>query len=157
MMNSSQSMRQDAPYPHLLETLVEKINYKRGWTFSLENLDRGQGSMGLTLIINILEPDTYEPKRFICVNHYMIVPPAAFDERSWKRWLFDQVLLVEQHEASEFFEIEGVRPYAPHHAPGRNPYAIIEQGSLEDATTDYRGRRFTVDEKGAKKIEELLK
>lgn len=73
----------------------------------------------------------------------MPVPPAAYDRRSWQRWLFDQVLLVEQHEACEFFQVDGRRPYAPNHGPGRNPYTIHELGTAADAETDFRGRRDT--------------
>lgn len=141
------NLRQQAPYPETLERLVGCLRYKKGWEFSLVDLDRGQGSEGLTLIILVTSPNTYEPTSTIRVNHYMIVPPAAFDERAWSRWLFDQILLVEQHEASEFFQIEGHRPYAPNHAPGRNPYTLIDQGTPEDATTNYLGERFTI--KGA--------
>lgn len=139
-------MQQQAPYPELLAKLVERVQYKEGWKFSLGDLDRGQGSKGLTLIIGLTCPDTYAPAQAIRVNHYMIVPPAAFDERAWERWLFDQILLVEQHESAEFFQIGTHRPYAPNHAPGRNPYTLIDQGTPEDATTNYRGERFTVKE-----------
>lgn len=143
----SETLTQIAPFPAVLETLVAQVRYKSGWAFSLQDIDRGQGSAGLTLIIAITCPDTYHPTRTIRVNHYMIVPPAAFDERAWCRWLFDQILLVEQHEAAEFFQVCGERPYAPNHAPGRNPYTITDQGTPQDATTDYRGERFTVEQR----------
>jgi hypothetical protein len=135
-------MSQRAPYPEKLADLVDKIEYKRGWKFSLVDLDRGQGSEGLTLIILVRSPDSYHPEHEILVNHYMIVPSAAYDERSWIRWLLAQILLVEQHEACEFFQIAGHRPYAPNHGPGRDPYTIMDQGTKEDAQTTFRGERF---------------
>ena len=134
--------RQKAPFPVLLARLVERLKYKAGWTFELAHIDRGQGSEGLTLTINITVPDSYNPERRMRVNHYMIVPPAAYDERSWTRWLLDQILLVEQHEACEFFLIDDKRPYAPHHAPGNNCYTIFDHGTAEDAQTTYRGEHF---------------
>jgi len=73
------------------------------------------------------------------VNHYMPVPPAAFDERSWRRWLFDQCLLVERHEAMEFFAIDDERPYAPSHGPGNDPYIVREVGTETDQRTSFRG------------------
>ena len=93
---------------------------------------------------------TIDVPREIRVNHYMPVPPAAYDGRSWRRWLFDQVLLVERHEAMEFFaltttsDVDGftydpVRPYAPSHGPGNDPYLVREVGTDLDRRTSFRG------------------
>lgn len=133
-------MRQIAPEPKLLTGLVERLKYKAGWKFTLGDIDRGQGSEGLTLIILVTSPDSSDPEHAtIRVNHYMIVPPAAFDERAWCRWLFDQILLVEQHEAAEFFRVDGVKIFGPHHQPGQNPYSIIEIGTEEETRKNWRG------------------
>lgn len=132
------TMKQEAPHPQALEDLVRRLRYKDNWHFSLQDIDRGQGSVGLTLTIKIITPDSYSPTREMRgVLHYMIVPPAAYDERAWTRWLLDQVLLVEQHEACEFFVLDGRRPFSPNHGQGRNPYSIIEKGTLEDARTKF--------------------
>jgi hypothetical protein len=146
---------QEAPYPTALEMLVGQLRYKAGWRFWLAGLDRGQGSKGLTLVINIETPDSYQPDKTICVDHYMLVPPAAYDMRSWRRWLFDQILMVERHEACEFFRLvmrgefvrsDGTRtselverPYAPSHGPGSDPYLVREIGTDEDRRTSFRG------------------
>lgn len=140
-------MRQVAPDPSLLADLVWKLKYKEGWKFSLSDADRGQESKGLTLQILISVPDSYHPEKIFQVMHYMIVPAAAYDERSWCRWLLDQILLVEQHEACEFFQISDHRPYAPNHGPGNNPYTIFDQGFKEDAQTTFRGERFELPQK----------
>lgn len=148
-------MKQEAPDPVELQHLVDELRYKDGWTFTLEDLDRGQGSIGLTLCILIAPPDAYHSERLRKVMHYMPVPPAAFDKRSWRRWLFDQIIDVETHEACEFFRFElsgkfvtggGAeadtyveRPFAPHHGPGNNPYTIFEHGLDVDARTSFRG------------------
>lgn len=137
-----ETMRQIAPEPQILAAMIAKLQYKPGWRFELEDLDRGQGSAGLTLCIHIREPDTYDPARRINVVHYMLVPPAAFNEASWRRWLLEQILLVERHEACEFFQLDGERPYAPNHAPGNDPYIVFDQGTREGAETDYQGQRF---------------
>lgn len=132
---------QTAPYPDALKALVDKLTYRPGWKPRLENIDRGQGSTGLTLIIRSLGYDTYHVDRGETyeVNHFSPVPPAAFDGRAWERWLLDQFLLIEAHEACEFFQIGGRRPFAPNHGPGRNPYSIIETGTDQDARTSFRG------------------
>lgn len=148
-------MTQEAPYPKILAELVAKLRYKRGWRFYLGNVDRGQGSKGLTLIIEITGSDSYHPEQQITVNHYMLVPPAAYDGRSWRRWLFEQILLVERHEAMEFFtlvhrgpfikkdgtttETVDERPYAPSHGPGNDPYLVREVGTVEDRRTAFTG------------------
>lgn len=147
------TMRQEAQYPHMLAKLVASLGYKPGWRFELTDLDRGQGSAGLTLIINVNGPNSYRPWEMISVNHYMPVPPAAYDMRSWRRWLLDQVLLVERHEACEFFRLYvdeadqladmdsgyADRPYAPSHGPGSDPYLIREIGTEADRRTSFRG------------------
>lgn len=135
-------MRQQAPDPTILEALVAKLKYKPRWHFELRDTDRGQDSVGLTLAILIKEPDTYNPEDLISVVHYMPVPPAAFNETSWRRWLLEQILLVERHEACEFFQIDGERPYAPNHAPGNDPYIIFDQGTREGAETTFKGEPF---------------
>lgn len=146
-------MQQAAPDPGPLRYLVDRLVYSppgRTWTYRLEDdYDRGQGSAGLTLIINITGPDAYNPDSLVSVNHLMPVPPAAFDHRSWTRWLFDQIGLVELHERCEFFQIADsrgssghkVRPYAPSHGPGNDPYLVREVGTVEDVETSFRGVR----------------
>lgn len=129
----------EAPWPSELAELVARLVYKAGWEFSLETLDRGQGSKGITLCILIDTPDSYRPDRRRRVMHYMPVPPAAFDVRSWQRWLLEQVLLVERHEACEFFTVDGDKPYAPSHGPGNDPYMIREVGTDADRRTSFRG------------------
>jgi hypothetical protein len=134
-------MSQEAPYPADLEELVGSLTYRPGWTFELRHLDRGQGSEGLTLVITTLGYNSYHPQRgeTYRVHHYMPVPPAAFDRRSWQRWLLEQLLLVERHEACEFFTVNGSKPYAPSHGPGNDPYLIREIGTDEDVRTSFRG------------------
>lgn len=132
---------QTAPYPEILAELVSKVKYRPGWRVSLDAIDRGQGSLGLTLIIRTLGYDSYNPAEGeqYAVLHYMPVPSAAYNERSWKRWLLEQFLLVEQHEACEFFMIGDDRPYAPYHHDGNNPYTIFElSGDAESEAGRHR-------------------
>lgn len=136
-----ETMQQTAPWPEILESLVTRLEYRPGWRFALEDIPRGQGSAGLTLAIYSLGYDTYHPENgeTYRVVHYFPVPPAAFDERSWRRWLLERLLEVEKHEACEFFQIDGERPYAPHHGPGNDPYIIFDHGTDEDVRTSFRG------------------
>jgi hypothetical protein len=138
-------MRQIAPQPGVLLDLVSRLEYRPGWEFDLSDIDRGQGSEGLTLVITTLGYNSYHADRgeSYRVNHYMPVPPAAYDERSWQRWLFEQLLLVERHECMEFFAFRNgdnaIRPYAPSHGPGNDPYIVRELGDDVDQKTSFRG------------------
>lgn len=108
----------------ILADLVSRITYKPGWTFRLDDIDRGQGCHGLTLLIGATLTDSSNPYATVGVMHLMPVLPAAYDEASWIGWLFEQIQLVEQHEALEFFQIDGEAPLFPGHGPGRNPYGV---------------------------------
>lgn len=138
---SETKMTQKAPYPVILEELVSKLKYRPGWKFLLSHMDRGQGSVGLTLRITTLGYDAYHPSEgeHCRVNHLMIVPAASFNRISWTKWLHDQLLLVETHECGEFFRIGGKRVFAPHHGPGNDPYVVFVHGSDEDKRTMFTG------------------
>jgi len=80
----------------------------------------------------------------ITVNHYFAVPPATYDLRSWQRWLFDRLGDVDTHERCEDFVLadgtdRGHRPYAPTHAPGADPYRVVEYATDLDRRTSFRG------------------
>lgn len=134
-------MTQTAPYPFLLEELVENFAYYPGWgPFRLLNMQRSKdGCAGLTLVIHTNLPDAYHHNEIRPVVHYMIVPAASYDLRSWRRWLFDQIALIERHERMEGFEVGGEKPYAPSHGPGNDPYLIREVGTVLDVKTSFRG------------------
>ena len=116
----------------VLEALVPRITYKPGWSFDLCEIDRGQGCGGLTLVIQAIVPDSVnDDGETVGVCHLMPVLPAAYDEESWLYWIFEQIQMVEAHEAMEFYRLDGVAPYFSEHAPGRNPYALMRVKSPE--------------------------
>jgi hypothetical protein len=140
-------MRQEAPFPAALAYFVERLEYRPGWAFKLAHIDRGQGSEGLTLIITTWGYNSYHvgDGENYRVNHYMPVPPAAYNHESWKRWLFDQCLLVERHEAMEFFTIHdspgsehAVKSFAPNHGFGEDPYTVHDLTTGEARRTSFR-------------------
>lgn len=116
----------------VLADLVTRLSYKPDWTFDLVECSRGQGCEGLTLQIGATVTDSFGVGQTE-VLHLMPVPPAAYDAETWQRWVLDQILLVERHEALEFFRIDGEQAYFPEHGPGRDPYAIAEVKSAEQA------------------------
>ena len=140
-MTHEPTMRQEAPWPDALASLVERLSYRdaEGWRTWLDDTDRGQGSKGLTLIVQRCGPDSYHPEKRLRVNHYFPVPPAAYDERSWRRWLFDRLGDVELHERCENFKIDGKPVFPPAHGPGNDPYLVLEYGTDLDRRTAYTG------------------
>lgn len=139
--NNEEVNNQLAPYPHALAELVAACSYRPGWTVTLGYVQRGQGSEGLTLTITTKGFNAYHVDRgpSYRVHHYFPVPPAAYNARSWRRWLFEQFCLVERHEAAEFFTIDGEHPYPPYHGPGNDPYLLFEPGDDVSARTSFRG------------------
>lgn len=137
-------LTQKAEFPGELADLVADVRYKPGFTFSLENIDRGQGCEGLTLDILLHCQDAYHPENTRGVHHFFPVPAAAYNAHSWRRWLFDRILDVETHEAMEWFVLEidrgqDFRPYQPNHSPGHDPYVVRELSTDEERRTSFRG------------------
>jgi hypothetical protein len=135
----TETMTQTAPYPDKLADLVQRCRYRPGWGVWLEHEDRGQDSVGLTLTICTNTVNSYPPHEPMRVRHLFIVPAASYDERSWRRWLFECYHQVEYHEAMEFFTIDGEKPYAPSHGPGNDPYLLREVGTELDRKMSFRG------------------
>jgi hypothetical protein len=136
-----ETLTQEAPYPEELADLVANLKYRPHWTFRLDDIDRGQGSKGLTFIVTSQGYDTYNPERgeTYRVHHYFPVPPAAFVQSSWQRWILDRLIEIETHEVCEFMQIGASRPFAPIHAPGHDPYVVREMSRQEDVETTYKG------------------
>lgn len=133
-----------------LQQLVNDLAYKPGWSFRLEHgctfsaastamavtgtamtFSGGSGNYAwpagelATLVIGVTAPDSGDPSRMIKVEHRFAV--AAAYRGSWRRWLIEQVLAVERHEACEFFQVAGERPFYPHHGPDGDLYAVRER------------------------------
>jgi hypothetical protein len=154
-VTDDRQMTQTAPYPAALAALVKCLRYRRhlGWEVTLEDdLQRDKPgrhsgeSRGLTLVVTRCGPDTYHPGQTMAVNHYFAVPPATYNLASWQRWLFDRLGDVDTHERMEDFGIADspgsshvVRPYAPVHAPGWDPYLITVERTELDRRTSFRG------------------
>jgi hypothetical protein len=111
-----------------LEQLVSEISYKDGWAVHLRYIIRPTehlaGSEGLTLVITATVPNSVKPGEVAHPEHWFAVPPTSWGRVSWMRWILDCIIQVETHEAMEFFDVAGKRPYFPSHGPGHDPYAI---------------------------------
>ena len=124
----------------ILADLVTRLTYKH-WKFELREISRGQGCEGLTLLISAQVPDSFGngTTEFM---HLMPVLPANYDEAAWTGWLLEQILLVEKHEALEFFEIDGEKVFFPFHGPGGNPYEthrVVTHEQAHNPATPWTG------------------
>lgn len=118
-----------------LQAVVREVTYKPGWKLWLDDFYRPTehyaGSAGTTLCIAATVPDSTRPGETTKVEHWMAVPPTSWDRHEWERWVLDQLILVETHEAMEFYAVDGVKLFFPSHGPGRNPYVIERRGAAE--------------------------
>jgi hypothetical protein len=110
--------------PEHLPELVKAITYKPGWEFRLAHAMEPDGSGGLQLWITSDTENSFNFKQRIRVRHSFLAPLASYNRDTWAAWLFDRVRDVETHEAGEFFRIDGVREFAPHHGNGEDPYRV---------------------------------
>jgi hypothetical protein len=151
---------QIAPWPDEWVDLIATFRYKPGWSFKFvpdlgrdfepddHRHERPPIGRGATLVITSLTYNSYSEYAANAipdyrVNHYKIIPAATFNRNAWKRWILDQCIEVEIHEACEFARFIGVdgdeRPFAPLHGPGENPYTIHEFSTEEQRRTSFRG------------------
>lgn len=120
----------------ILHELVKFATCKPGWLFFLQEGDAIQDTNGyrsLILIIRVPGRDSHNPDEPLRVGHLFPVPVATYNKQAWQRWLFECCRFVENHELGEWFKIDGRRPFPPLHAPGENPYYVMEYRSIEDA------------------------
>lgn len=111
--------------PPGLAELVAQVTYKPNWRVVLvDATDPDDGSGGLALEIVSDTEDSMRPGYPIRVRHQFLVPPATYNRVTWAAWIFDRFRDVETHEAGEFFRIDGLREFAPHHGNGEDPYRV---------------------------------
>lgn len=123
----------------LLANIVSETKCKPGWSFRLTD-DEG----AMRLIIRIRDFDNYPPYGPKTIDHVHPVPITTYNEKSWRRWIFDQCLRTMNHEIGESLRFTGegldpVRPFAPMHGPGEDPYTVHETRPEIDALTTQDG------------------
>lgn len=105
-----------------LAALVDRIGYKSGWSFKVG------GPSGRYLCVFARCPDSMRPGSVRTTQH-MFEIPAGIDvnERDWCRWVLACLLQAERHEACEFLEFDGFRPFFPNHQDEGDPYEHVER------------------------------
>ena len=82
------------------------------------------------------KPDKIAP---MTVRHFFPVPEATYNEKTWRRWIFEQCRRLENHELGEWFRIDDERPFQPLHGPGEDPYTVHEFRPEVDGLTTQDG------------------
>jgi hypothetical protein len=118
--------------PPGLRELIARLEYKPNWMIYLGT--DNEDDRWLTLHIVSETPDSYNTKRTVRVNHSFLVPMASYNEVNWIAWLFDRIRQVEAHEAGEYFMVDGLRVFAPHHGNGEDPYRTWFVGDYADTS-----------------------
>lgn len=116
-------MSENLPYePPGLRDLIGTLTYKPGWQMSLGLFREDDEARGWAFYVISDTEDSLNPERRIRVRHEFLVPPASWKRDVWAAWLLDRLGDVEMHERNEFFRLDGVREFAPHHGNGEDPY-----------------------------------
>jgi hypothetical protein len=103
-----------------LAGFVASLTYKPGWVFKVG------GPRRRFLCVFATTTDASDRSRQRTTQHMFEHPPLPAPTRELARWVFDCLLLCEQHECGEFFQVGDVRPFFPNHAEG-SPYELVER------------------------------
>lgn len=116
----------------ILHRVVKETKCFPNWRFRLAGVG---GNAAPTLIITVDGHNNYNPHEPFCVGHCHPVPTATYNEKTWRRWVYEQCRRTMNHEIGEALQFNGVRPFAPMHGPGEDPYTVHEIRSEADALT----------------------
>jgi hypothetical protein len=100
--------------------VLPTVTYKPGWAFRLG------GPLGQFVCIHAATVDSNDHARTRSTQHMFELPVEVTDEPAFVRWLFDRLLLCEQHEAGEFFKVAGFARFYPHHQDQGSPYDLVD-------------------------------
>lgn len=114
----------------VLRKVVAEAKYKPGYQFRLTEKDGGR----FLYIIDTQCRDAYNPEQSMPLSHEHPVPMGVtYNEKTWRRWVYEQCRRVENHEIGEWLRWGEERPFAPLHGPGEDPYTVHEYRDPADA------------------------
>jgi hypothetical protein len=101
-------------------SIVPTLAYKPGWKFKIA------GPLGSQLCIRAVTVDSVNRSTTRATGHAFDLP-GPLPRREFVAWVFAKVLLCEQHEAGEFFTVNGFAPFYPNHQDEGSPYDLVER------------------------------
>lgn len=117
----------------VLHELVKQVTYKPGWMIYIQHEISDDGSGGWLLCVVSNTTNSLIPTEKIRVRHGFLIPAASYNRDTWANWIFERLREVETHEAGEFFKVNSLREFAPHHGNGENPYIVWHTGDYATA------------------------
>lgn len=101
---------------------MASLVYRPGWVFKLGGPGREM------LCIFARTADTLHPERQRTTQHQFAIPAeAAGDLPAFARWVLARLMQVERHEAAEWLQVAGRRPFWPNHQDEGSPYEPVER------------------------------
>ncbi len=100
---------------------VASLTYKPGWTFKVGGPD------GRYMCVFARTPNSLDPGCERTTQHMFELPEGPITPAAFSRWAFWNLLRVEFHETSEFLQLDGFRPFWPHHQDEGDPYALVDR------------------------------
>ena len=101
---------------------VGSLGYKPGWRFRVG----GPGNGSLCVFATTPDSRGWGERT---TQHMFPIPDFTVESRSPERWVMDCLLLCEQHEAGEFFQVGDRRPFYPYHQDEGSPYVLVERSA----------------------------
>lgn len=85
-----------------LQSLVEQVKYKPGWTFRVYD-GRHEGQH---LVIRTVVQDAYDLDKNVELDVHSMLPPMETEEQFFN-WILWRLKRIECHECREFFQVKG--------------------------------------------------
>lgn len=138
----------------VLRKVVAEVKGMPGWSFHIVDEDGD-----LRLVIRVWGENSACPEKHerYGVDNYFPVPAATYNERTWRRWVFEMSRRTMNHELGEWTRWGDLRPFAPLHGPGEDPYTVHEfrppidqfvtqDGTIREPYIERRDPYFTPEE-----------
>lgn len=102
------------------------IGYKPGWMFRYDPELR-------ILIVTYPAADAYDPRRTFGGRATALLP-YSIPATEIAGWVWRVIMQIEEHEAGEFFTVDGERPHDPHQQPAPRAHLTLRNRRAADTT-----------------------
>lgn len=129
LLNVNMTFSNSGSWCTQLKEWLAEITYRPGWEFQIQDFSgsafitngngfAGRDGPGVYLLIHATTQDSNHYSTLHLV-HTMIIYPGEYTERdAFLSAVLRRIVMVETHEAMEFFKVSGVRHRNPHPSEG---------------------------------------